>query len=91
MPLILIYPAAADDYFKKYYVCYRILKKLQNINNNWAEKHRNQEITPTEWNEFLKKWYEPRKELTLSEIRRIKQIAYNHNWNINLDEIFIEG
>jgi len=91
MALNLTYPPAADNNFKKYYICYRLQEKLRLIHNNWGAKFRNGEITEAEWHEFLDTWFEPRSKLVIEEILRIRQLAKNHNWNINLNNIFIEG
>lgn len=91
MALTLVYPPAADTNFKKYYVCYRIQQKLQDVHNTWGAKYRNNEITEAEWNQFINEWFDPREELTLNEILRIRTLAKQHNWNIKLSNIFIEG
>jgi hypothetical protein len=90
MVLTLVYPAAADNNFKKYYVCYRLQQKLQDVYNTWGQKHKNEEITDEEWEQFRTEWYKPRRDLTVNEILRIRELAKNHNWNINLNNIFIE-
>ena len=90
MPLIISYPAASDNGFKKYFVCYRLQQKLQNVFNTWGTKFRNNEITASEWKRFQDEWYEPRIELVISEILRLRTIAKNYEWNINLNKIFVE-
>jgi len=90
MVLILVYPPAADNNFKKYYVCYRIQERLRTIHNNWGQKFKNGEITEQEWHDFLNTWLEPRHELVIAEILRLWQLAKNRNWDINLNNIFIE-
>ena len=90
MVLTFVYPEQVDNPFKKYYFCYRIQEKLRQIHNNWGEKYRNGEITKDEWYQFLNEWYEPRSELVVGEILSLRALAKNHNWNINLNDIFIE-
>ena len=90
MVLTLVYPEAVDNNFKKYYVCYRLQEKLKLIHNNWAAKARSGEITMEEWRQFLAEWFDPRQNLVVDEILRIRQLAKNKNWNINLNDIFIE-
>lgn len=86
----MVYPAAVDNNFKKYYVCYRLQQKLQDVHNTWGAKYRNGEITEAEWNQFKDEWYNPRSELVIAEILRIRQLAKDHKWNINLSNIFVE-
>ena len=90
MVLELVYPAVADNEFKKYYVCYRIQQKLMQIFNTWGQKYTNGEITLAEWNQFKNEWYKPRDNLVVGEVLRIRQLAKNHNWDINLNDIFVE-
>jgi hypothetical protein len=90
MALILVYPAAADNNYKKYYVCYRLMKKLLNVHNTYGEKFKNEEITEEQWKLFLSEWYDPRENLVVSEILRLRKLAKNKNWNIDLDDIFVE-
>jgi len=85
-----VYPAQADTPFKKYYFCYRIQQKIQNIHNNWGQKVRDGEITQQEWEQFLNEWFEPRSQLVVSEILSLRQVAKNHKWNIDLKNVFVE-
>jgi len=90
MVLTLHYPAAANNNFKKYYVCYRMQQKLQEIHNTWGAKYNNGEITLAEWNQFKNEWYEPRDNLVIAEILRIRKLAKNYNWSMVLTDFFIE-
>jgi len=88
MVLTLVLPPAADNNFKKYYACYRIQEKLRLVYNTWGTKFRNGEITEADWNNFKENWFEPRSLLLTKEILRIRQLAMNHQWNVNLSNIF---
>ena len=90
MVLTLVYPTAANNNYKKYYICYRLQLKLQNVHNNWGNKYKTGQITLAEWKQFLSEWYNPRINLVISEILKLRQLAKNKNWNINLNEIFID-
>ena len=90
MVLTLVYPAAADNGFKKYFVAYRLQQRLQEVHNVWGAKYKSGEITLAEWNQFKEEWYDPRMKLVTDEILRIRGIAKNYVWNINLSNIFIE-
>ena len=90
MALTLVYPAAADNPFKKYYVCYRLQQKLQDVHNTWGQKFKDGEITEEEWEQFKDEWYNPRSCLVSDEILRLRGLAKNHNWNIILSNVFIE-
>lgn len=90
MTLTLVYPATVDNNFKKYYFLYRLQQKLQNVHNTWGEKYKNEEITKAEWLQFLTEWYDLRSELVIEEILALRILAKNHNWNVDLNEVFIE-
>lgn len=85
----LIYPASADNGYKKYYVCYRLQERLRVIHNNWGAKFRNKEITAGQWADFKRTWYEPRMNLVIAEILRLRALAKRQTWNINLSNVFV--
>ena len=84
------YPAIIDNGFKKYYFCYSLQQKIQDVHNNWGQKYKNGEITKEEWEEFLEVWFDPRHDLVLAEILRLRKRAKEKNWNIILNNVFIE-
>lgn len=90
MVLILVYPPAVDDSYKKFCFCYWLQHKIQVIYNNWGQQYRNGDITEAEWHQFLEEWYEPRDDLIVGEILRLRQLAKDQDWGFNLSEIFIE-
>lgn len=90
MPVKMNYPADADNNFKKYYICYHLQQKLQDKHNEIGEKYKNKKITKKEWETFHDAWFEPRMRLVLNEVLRLRQLAKNHDWGVNIDDIFIE-
>jgi len=90
MVLTLVYPAAASNAFKKYYICYRLQQKLQDKHNIWGQKFKDGLITEAEWIEFQDMWYNPRTNLVTGEILRLRGLAKNKDWSINLDNVFVE-
>ena len=91
MALTFVYPAQADNPFKKYYFCYRIQQKLQNVHNTYGEKFRNGEITEAEWDQFRNEWFNPRSDLVIEEILSLRALAKNHSWNVDLSNVFVEA
>lgn len=90
MSLTLKYPTQVDTNFKKYYFCYRLQLRIQEINNVQANKVKNGDITMAKFVMFINFWYKPRRNLLFDEILRLRNLAKKKNWNVDLDNIFVE-
>ena len=89
MALKLVYPQDADDDFKKYFACYKMQQMLQDEFNRFGKDFRDKKITMQAFEEFKKNWYQPRMDLVVKEVLRLRESAKIYDWNITLDELFM--
>jgi hypothetical protein len=86
----IVYPGGVNDDFKKFAFCNGVYKLLSDEYNTYHQNYLNEVITETQWNNYVRDWFEPNDTLIVDTIYNWKSNSKAYSWNINLDDIFVE-